>query len=285
MGKMVRLRRFAARLGKAWMSMSAALVIGMMALTAAPLNLQAGETWDYLKPDVFGDRPILDGKGIVLLKAPDRPEDQRKVPVQVIASLLDGRTIKSVTIVLDENPMPVSAVFDIGGARTHVDLGLSFRLGRATDIRAVVETSDGKLYMTERFVKFAGGQSACTAPPEGNPEEILANMGKMSLSHEHSQIAATLVRPKVHLVLSHPNHTGMVLDPVTLYYTPMRMVEEVVVSQGEERVFTMHGSITLSQDPTIDFDYKVNGAQQLSVVFKDTDNTKWTKTFPINQGS
>ncbi len=271
--------------GRSWKFGFSALAVGLFALFCVPQELQAGDTWNDLKPDVFADRPILDGKGIIKLSAPTRPEDQRKVPVHVHASLRDGRTIKSVTFVLDENPMPVAAQFKIGGQRSHIDLGLSFRLGRATDVRAIVEVSDGTLYMAERFIKFAGGQSACSAPPEGDPKEILANMGKMELLHARTNVAATVIRPKATLNLSHPNHTGMVLDQITLLYVPTRMVTNIDVRQGEELVFSMQGSITISQDPSIDFDYKINGSEKISVLVKDSDDTQWTKTFLINQGS
>lgn len=268
-----------------WKPRLLALVVGAIGFVGAAVDARAGDTWNDLKPDVFGDRPIVDGSDIIRLEAPHRPEDQRAVPVRMRAVLRDGRTIKSVTFVLDENPMPVSAVFNIGGARSHVELGLNFRLGRKTDVRAIVEASDGTLYMVERFVNFAGGQSACTAPPEGDPAEILANMGMMSVTHAPSKVAATLARPKARLDLSHPNHTGMVLDPIKLHYTPMRMVQEIEVRQGGELVFSMSGSITLSQDPSIEFDYKVNGETQLNVTAKDSDETVWERTFAINQGS
>jgi sulfur-oxidizing protein SoxY len=50
-------------------------------------------------------------------------------------------------------------------------------------------------------------------------------------------------------------------------------------------VFAMKGSITLSQNPTVDFDYRVNGAQTMRVLVKDSDGASWQKSFPIGQGS
>src|SRR5690606_3181614 len=101
--------------------------------------------------------------------APVRPLDQRAVPIRVETHFADGRTVRAVTIIIDENPTPVAARFDIGGAREHVKLATTMRLNAATDVRAIVEASDGQLYMAERFVKFAGGQAACSAPPSGSP--------------------------------------------------------------------------------------------------------------------
>lgn len=261
----------------------AAMVFASLA-TITP-QAQAGTTWDEIKPDVFGDRQILPASDVVRLSAPVRPDDQSHVPISVNAQLEDGRTIRAITMIVDENPTPVAAVFDIGADREKLQLTTKFRLNSATDVRVILEASDGKLYMDARHVKFAGGQASCSAPPNGDPEEIAANMGKMKLAHAPQKAATSQMRPKASVTVSHPNHTGMVLDQITLLYIPLRIVSEMEVRQGEERVFAMRGSMTLSQDPQVGFDYRVNGAQKMQVFVKDTDGASWQREFLINQGS
>ena len=176
-------------------------------------------------------------------------------------------------------------MFDIGGKRDRLKLATLMRLNAATDVRVIVEASDGALYMAERFVKFAGGQAACSAPPSGTPELIAANMGKMTFEQARKAGAVTEITPQAKLKVSHPNHTGMVLDQLTLLYVPLRIVTDVEVVQGDERVFAMKGSITLSQDPVVDFDYRVNGAETMHVRVRDSDGASWEQSFPIGQGS
>lgn len=245
----------------------------------------AESSWDDIRPDVFGERPINPAGSFVRLEAPVRPEDQSAVPVSMEANFSDGRTIRSVTFIVDENPSPVAAVFNMGQSRSHLKLGTLFRLNTATPVRVVVEASDGKLYMADRYVKFAGGQAACAAPPNGNPEEIAANMGNMTFAPEHHAVAQTEIRPKAMLKVSHPNHTGMVLDQMSLLYIPLRIVSDIEVREGDDTVFTMTGSITLSQDPQVTFDYLSNGAHEMVVKVTDTDGASWAKTFPIGPGS
>ena len=48
----------------------------------------------------------------------------------------------------------------------------------------------------------------------------------------------------------------MVMDQQTLLYTPMKMVSEVSVRQGDDVLFTAEGSIAFSQNPMIEFDFK-----------------------------
>jgi sulfur-oxidizing protein SoxY len=57
------------------------------------------------------------------------------------------------------------------------------------------------------------------------------------------------------------------------------------VVQGEERVFAMKGSMTMSQNPVVDFDYRVNGAETMHVLARDSDGASWERSFPIGQGS
>jgi sulfur-oxidizing protein SoxY len=251
---------------------------------AAPPAL-AGPAWDDVHAHVFAGRAIQDAGDVVQLSAPTRPTDQRAVPIAVEAKLGDGRTIRAVTLIVDENPTPVAAVFDIGGKRDSLKLATTLRLNTATDVRAIVEASDGTLYMADRFVKFAGGQASCSAPPQGDPKEIAANMGRMTLQALGKRAAATAITPAARVTVNHPNHTGMVLDQLTLLYVPLRIVTDLEVTQGEERVFAMRGSMTLSQNPAIDFDYRVNGSETMRVLVKDSDGASWERTFPIGQGS
>lgn len=257
-------------------------------LFATTAFAQASDTWTALKPDVFGDRVIHDGSAMMTLDAPKRPDDQSNVPVGVTAKLNDGRTIKRVVFIVDENPSPVAADFELGQQRTAVSLRAMFRFNRGTDVRAVIEASDGQLYMTARHVKFAGGQAACSAPPNGDPAEIAANMGKMTLAHKTQGTgnpAVSSMRRSANVTVSHPNHTGMVLDQISLLYIPIRIVTDLEVSQGDERVFAMRGSMTLAQDPSIEFDYRPNGADKVVVTLKDSEQAQWSKEFPVGPAS
>lgn len=265
----------------------ATLATAMLATAAGALPATAAtSTWDGIRKEVWQDRPMLPGVGIVNLKAPTRPEDQRAVPVHVDARLSDGRTIKTVSFIVDENPSPVAAVFHIEQPREHVTLAAKFRFNAQTDLHIVVEASDGALYMVQQNVKFAGGQAACAAPPNGDPKEIAASMGRMQLAEiPEKKTAATHIERRVKLDVSHPNHTGMVLDQQTLLYIPLLMVQHVAVREGKDTVFSMDGSITLAQNPEIEFDYKINGADKLTVDVEDTGGGKWQQSFPISPAS
>lgn len=253
---------------------------------AAASPVLAGNAWEEIRGSVYGDRNIEEGHGIVLLTAPSRPEDMRVVPISAYVTLKDGRTIKSVSFIIDENPTPVVAVFHVAEGRDSIAVKSNFRVDRQSDVRAIVEASDGSLYMVSQLIKFAGGQSSCSAPPTGDPAEIAANMGKMNMVDVKAgdgMSSSALARARINL--SHPNHTGMVMDQITLLYTPMKMVSGITVENGGQEIMKIEGSIALSQDPMIEFDYPRNGSQEFKVTMRDTDGASWSKTFQLGPQS
>ena len=256
------------------------------AFAGIPVALADSGAFDVIRPAVFGDRALLDGRGMISIKVANRPEDIRAVPFDVAAALTDGRTIKKLSLIVDNNPSPVAAAFTFGPGREHVALSIKFRLNQQSDVRAVVETNDGKLYMVTQLVKFPGGQAACSAPPATPADQMAANLGKMKLAEVAIPGAtASSATPRVRFDLAHPNHTGMVLDQITLLYTPLKMVEHVSVRQGEEPVFDMEGSIALNENPTIEFDYSRNGATAMTITATDTDHAMFEKSFPLGPSS
>lgn len=264
---------------------TAVVCLAPLAMIAAGATAASAGSWDEIRGSVFGSKKLEDGHGIVTLEAPGRPEDMRTVPISAGASFTDGRTVKTISVLIDENPTPVVAVYHMGGTREHVLIKAKYRVDRQSDVRAVVEASDGRLYMVSQLIKFAGGQSSCSAPPAGDPAEIIANMGRMQLTELPDDLAASKLASRAKLELNHPNHTGMVMDQITLLYTPMKMISEILVRQGKDEVMRVEGSIALSQNPQIEFDFIRNGSDSAEVTMKDTDGGSWTKAFPIGPKS
>ena len=63
------------------------------------------------------------------------------------------------------------------------------------------------------------------------------------------------------------------------------MVDRIEARQGDELVFEMEGSITLNQNPKVEFDYVTNGAEEMTILARDTSGTTWEKKFPIGPAS
>jgi len=268
----------------------AAIAVAAVLAPLAGTNCLAAEpVWDEIKPAIFGERTIyLGNPANIMLTTPYRSSDDREVPVEVSAKFSDGRTVRSVTVVIDENPMPVSAVFRFDDARSAVAVAANMRFNGPSPIRAIVETGDGKLYMSEAYVKTSG-LGACASPPVSNPTEAFASMGQMTLKHsvaaDQSSRNITQLTQTAQLKIKHPNLTGLQMDQITLQYIPARYISIIEVQQGEERVMTIESGIALSEDPQIRFDYRLNGSGTISVYVKDTDGTEFRQEFPAGTGS
>ena len=135
----------------------------------APLPAWAEDAdvrWNQIKAQLFGDRAVLDGSEVINLETPYRALDAAVVPVDItsLAEQTAERFIENLYLVIDMNPSPVAAVFHFPGARRWTELSTRVRVNAYTHVRAIAETSDGKLYMTANFVKASGGCSAPSSP-------------------------------------------------------------------------------------------------------------------------
>ncbi|MEM0923994.1 MAG: quinoprotein dehydrogenase-associated SoxYZ-like carrier, partial [Pseudomonadota bacterium] len=220
--------------------------------------------WPELKAEIYGDAELRAAGERITLDAPRRSVNDAEVPISVSARLLDGEGIRSVTLIIDENPMPVSAVWTFDQPRQSVTLGANLRFDGPSPLRAVIETTGGARYITERFVKTSG-LATCSAPPVGDPKAALATIGQMQLFDKTAPNAAIPNRLHARLEMKHPQHTGMQRDQITLHYILARYVDEVEVFAGEQRLFTLTGSISLSEDPEIGFDFPNTGTETLRV--------------------
>jgi sulfur-oxidizing protein SoxY len=269
------------------LSRRTAFALPLLAL-AAPLVLAGpaqADAWDELKPAVVGDRAILPGEGIVTLITPYRAEDDRKVPVEVKAAFADGRTVKAITVVIDENPMPVSAVVSLAQPRAAMTFEAKMRLNGPSKVRAIVEASDGALYMAEAPVKTSG-LGACASPPVTDPkiaEKTLGNMDAAMLPSGTSEAGHPVRRAQLDIL--HPNLTGLQMDQITLLYIPARYVSDVEVKQGGQTVLTIKGGISLSENPSMRFDWRDTGGEPLAVTITDTAGAVFRKTFPVGPGA
>lgn len=249
-----------------------------LASTAAAAQESGSDaSWLSLKPDVFGERAIEENSPLIRMTAPKRAEDAAMVPIEIEVMMPAGdpRTVKKLTLIVDENPAPVAATFAFGGERHDVTLGTRLRVNSYSYVRAIAETSDGGLHMTQAYVKASGG---CSAPAMKDEEAALKNIGQMKLrvvadGKEGDATKANRIS-RVQLMIRHPNYSGLQMDQVTRLYIPAKFVDNIEVKQGDELVFSMEGGISLSEDPAIQFSYEPTG-NPIEVKAGDTDGRKF----------
>jgi sulfur-oxidizing protein SoxY len=75
-------------------------------------------------------------------------EDGRVVPVIIESDLpmSDDRYVKGVHLIVDHNPDPHLAAFDLTPAIGSVSISTRIKMKRTTWVRAIVETSNGEIW-------------------------------------------------------------------------------------------------------------------------------------------
>jgi sulfur-oxidizing protein SoxY len=108
---------------------------------------------------IFGGRPMKDGSSMIKLDVPPIAENGAVVPVavEVNAPMTPGAYVKSIWIVADKNRIPIIARATLTPDAGQALVGANVRLGETTDVRAIVEQSDGTLLATKREVKVTVG--------------------------------------------------------------------------------------------------------------------------------
>ena len=129
------------------------------ARAAAAQALGQNEPVEAALKRVFGGRPMKDGSGIVKLDVPLIAENGAVVPVsvEVNAPMTAQSHVKHIYVVADKNRIPIVTRAVLTPAAGQAYIGANIRLGETTDVRAIVEQSDGTLLAVKREVKVTVG--------------------------------------------------------------------------------------------------------------------------------
>ena len=252
------------RIRRLTLTVAAAIALVLAGSLAAAAQAAAEDPWPELARTVFGDRPLLDGADVMALETPVRAEDAAIVPLTVRMRPNPSRQLAKLTVVIDENPAPVAATFSFGPKAGVTALSTRVRVNSYTNVHAVAELSDGKLYMVRNFVKASGGCSAPALKDAGDTAQI----GEMRF-RQFEPAAASALR-EAQISIRHPNNSGLQMDQLTHLYVPAYFVDELKITQGDDVILTMQGGISVSENPSLRFSFVPNGAP-FRVEAADTD--------------
>jgi sulfur-oxidizing protein SoxY len=261
------------------LSMLAAALLGLGLLQPA----LAGEgNWPSIRDALFADRELKDGAAVIALQAPERAHDAAVVPVTISSRLPADSPlhIRAVHLVIDQNPAPVAAVFRFADGSPSTSVSTRVRINEYTSVHAVVELSDGDLYVAERFVKAAGG---CSAPALKDKEAAMARLGQMKLKPQPTFIPGEPNR--VQLLVSHPNYSGLQIDQLSRAWIPPDYVRSVKISYAGQPVLDIEGDISISEDPSFTFTFVPREPGEMKVVVEDNKDRRFEQRFPLGLGT
>lgn len=258
----------------AFFAASVAAIAGLPSVASAADD----DLWPGLREEVFGAREIAENDGTVTLYAPERAEDAALVPLSIRIPGNVAPNAVALTLLIDRNPAPVAATFTFGDAfRTGADIGerqlaTRIRLDSFSKVRAILETADGKLHMSSKFVSGAGG---CSATPSKDIEAALAGLGKIDIKSKIEPARGQSFR-EAQVMIRHPNFTGLQLDPDSRGYVPARFVDDLEVTSAGRLLFRMQGGISISENPNIRVSYSGTPHEVIEVKAKDTEGIHFT---------
>ncbi|WP_417668744.1 quinoprotein dehydrogenase-associated SoxYZ-like carrier [Roseibium sp.] len=261
---------------------SALVMAATLLMSASSAQPQSAyePSWPDLRSELYGDRYIAVTEKVVQLDAPYRTDDDARTDVTVRLNAPQNGRIASVSLILDENPMPVSAQLSFAEPVARFDFTATMRINGPTPVHAVAELENGQLFMAEGFVKTSG-QGACAAPPGTDPELALKTLGQMELVLKGQSGTTALISqvtngaPRdlgLEVAINHPSHSGMQMDQVSLLYIPARYVDTLDLKVNGAPFATLTGSISLSENPTVTVSVPP-GTNHVKARMIDTDGT------------
>ena len=232
------------------------------------------ERWAELQRAIFPGRTISEGAGVIQLDAPPRALDAALVPFTI--TLPGDKQIKSVFLVIDNNPGPLAGRFTFGAAADPRTLKVRMRVNAYTNVHAVAEDSAGHLYAVEKFVKASGG---CSAPAGSNDEESMRNLGEMKLKLLDEFAAGRPVQAQ--LMIRHPNFNGMQMDQLTRLHAPAHFIKTIDITYEDQPVLRVESDIALSTDPVLTFGLIPRQPGRLRVEVSDSKAQSFVREFPV----
>jgi sulfur-oxidizing protein SoxY len=255
--------------------------VGLFALDAAAAEARA-DMWPMVRTSLFKERAIVDDAAgeVVSLRAPARAQDAAVVPVSISTHVEQtaSRYVSKVYLLIDQNPSPVAAIFEFTPDSGRADIETRVRVEDYTWMRAVAEMNDGKLYMSARYVKAAGGCSA----PYGTAPDFDAFQPRMKLKVDASVVPG---QPSLaQLMIQHPNSSGLAKDQMTQLYIPAYYVRRIEVTYAGRPILQAQVDFSISENPNFRFYFVPRAAGELKAVVVDTKDRRLEGAVQVELG-
>jgi sulfur-oxidizing protein SoxY len=240
------------------------------------------DMWPMLRTSLFKDRAIVDDAAgeVVSLRAPARAQDAAVVPVSISTHVeqTPTRYVSKVYLLIDQNPSPVAAIFSFTPDSGRADIETRVRVEDYTWMRAVAEMNDGKLYMSARYVKAAGGCSA----PYGTAPDFDAFQPRLKLKVDASVVPG---QPSLaQLMIQHPNSSGLARDQITQLYIPAYYVRKIEVTYAARLILGAEIDFSISENPNFRFYFLPREPGELKAVVFDTKDRRIEGTVHVELG-
>lgn len=231
--------------------------------------------WQQLKQEYFGQRSIHQNTtDLLFIEVPDKVEDAATMPITIksLSAQTAQHHIKSLHLIVDNNPQPYSAVFRLSPKLGPIDISTRIRMDSFSNVRVIAEMNDGSLQMVKRFIIASGG---CSSPASKDITHSMARLGKVNIRMRNATVGQTTT---AQVIVSHPNSSGMQFDKASRHFIPAHYVTDINISFNNEALITAQTGITMSENPSIRFTFTPQTSGLLSAQVIDSEQKHfWAK--------
>jgi sulfur-oxidizing protein SoxY len=252
----------------------------ILALSACPPKALAqapDASWTALQQSYFPGKKLEDAP-FIHLTAPARAASGDQVPFafSIDHPMTAKQYIKSVTVIVDGNPSPLTAVFHFNPQSGKAEIATRIRFESDSPVHVVAESSDGRLYVNAIVVKASGG---CGGTTLGDNAAAMAAAGKMKMALDGPFKRGGL--NKARLLIKHPMYTGLQRDLSTNGYRPAFFINRIEVTYNGKPVMTADTSIGISEDPSIQFGFVAQQPGALQVLVRDSEGASFRHSLQV----
>jgi sulfur-oxidizing protein SoxY len=199
----------------------------------------ASGAWEYLQQQFYPNQNLgLLDETYMSLDAPANTPDPAATPLTLHFGDAAVGHIKQIRVIIDNNPSPLAASFDVASGARVAEIGLRVRIDRFTSVRAIAETTDGKFEMRSTWVNASGG---CSAPPSTLTAGTLGDIRFRPSPDSKSLLIS----------IRHPNNSGFQIDPRSGEPIASHYVSHIRFSTDGRTLLEADTGISLSENPTL----------------------------------
>ena len=250
----------------------------MLAACSSHAMAQAVDTlWPGLEKSYFGGKK-LEAAPFIRLTGPERAASGEQVPFSfsIDHPMTPDKYIKSVSVIVDANPVPLTAVFHFNPESGKAEIASRIRLESDSFVHVIAESSDGRFYVNAIAVKASGGCGGMVPYDAA----VIAAAGKMKMALDAPLKIGAVNRAR--LLIKHPMYTGLQRNLHTNGYRPAFFINKIEVSYNGKPVLMADTYIGISEDPHIQFGFVADKEGALQVLIHDNEGGSFTQSMEVN---
>jgi sulfur-oxidizing protein SoxY len=233
--------------------------------------------WTALQTSYFPGKK-LEAAPFIHLTAPARAASGDQVPFafSIDQPMTAKQYIKSVTMFVDANPVPLTAVFHFTPESGKAEISTRIRFESDSLVHVVAESNDGRFYVNAIPVKASGG---CGGTAPGDDAAAMAQAGKMKVALDGPFKPGGV--NKARLLIRHPMYTGLQRDLSTNGFRPAFFINKIAITYNGKPVMTADTSIGISENPSIQFGFVADKPGALQIVLHDNKGATFRQSMDI----